>query len=413
MNVLQILPRPHYPGMRGFPRHFYFLRELASRHRVTMVTPVAENLPDDAVRSLEALTDSLMLCPVPPAYGNGSGIARRAGKLMARGRQRAETTRRLRAAVRQLKSRIDFDVVLFHGRHAQGVLDECRAVPTVVDFCDTNSVRLRQRVRESRGSEKARQTARWLRMMQLERGLKKRSPHLVFISERDRIAAGADPRSARVIPNGVDLEQWRPTDKKPTPHRIAFTGVMDYPPNADAAHFLIEAVLPRVRAHFPCAEVRIVGRDPRPDLVALGQRPGVEVTGTVPEVKSYLEGASIFVAPVRFASGLQNKVLEAMAVARPVVTTGVVAAGFTQSGRADPPLLVADTADTMAAHICELMSNQPLRVRLGREGLKFVVDHFSWRSSGVALEEILGTAVASGRAAHSRSPSLATDRVPV
>jgi len=174
---------------------------------------------------------------------------------------------------------------------------------------------------------------------------------------------------------------------------------MNYPPNVDAAVFLLDKILPLVRRILPNLEVLIVGRDPSPEIVNMAQRyPDVTVTGAVDDVRPYLERADVFVAALRFASGVQNKVLEAMSMEVPVVTTPVVAAGLSMDG-VEPQLIVCVNAEEIAAGITKLMAHTEERARLSAEGRRFVEAHCSWSRSAQILEELCITATeqASGR----------------
>src|SRR5258708_6427204 len=190
------------------------------------------------------------------------------------------------------------------------------------------------------------------------------------------------------LPQGVDNNYWRRSFPPSGRNCIAFSGVMSYPPNADAAAFLLNKILPLVRQVFPKLEVLIVGRDPSPELVSVARRyPDVTVTGTVDDVRPYLERADVFVAALRFASGVQNKVLEAMAMEVPVVTTPVVAAGL-RVDAVEPQLVIGHTAEEIAAGIVRLLSNAAERARFATEGRRFVEAHCSWSYSAEKLEKL-------------------------
>jgi glycosyltransferase involved in cell wall biosynthesis len=171
---------------------------------------------------------------------------------------------------------------------------------------------------------------------------------------------------------------------------------MNYSPNADAAMFLIKHVLPIVRKTISTLEVIIPGRDPSPDLLTVAKAyPDTTVTGAVPDIRPYLERADVFVAPLRMASGVQNKVLEAMAMEVPVVTTPVVAEGLRTDG-IEPPLLIGNDAKEIAECIIRILRRPQERTRLSIEGRRFVMAHHSWSTSVDKLEELCFTAYMSG-----------------
>ncbi|HVQ13323.1 MAG TPA: glycosyltransferase, partial [Vicinamibacterales bacterium] len=207
-------------------------------------------------------------------------------------------------------------------------------------------------------------------------------------SRRDRDAAVGLARRGTIIPNGCDTAYWSRRGGE-RGQRIVFTGVLDYAPNADAARYLLSTIVPLVRQDIPNLEVIIAGRNPSPDVLALArQTTGVTVTGSVPDLRPYLESAAAFVAPLRFASGMQNKILEAMAMELPVVTTPVAAEGFKVDGDEEPPLLVGRHAHELAAHITRVMRDPGTAQRLGAEGRRYVNQHCDWERSTHMLDEL-------------------------
>jgi hypothetical protein len=232
----------------------------------------------------------------------------------------------------------------------------------------------------------------FVRVRRVEQRLIADAAHLVFASARDRdvlvpAAHGARCRTA-IVPNGVDTEFWA----RSAPllgDAIVFTGVMRYPPNEDAAVHLITDVLPLVRQQEPGVPCLVVGRDPTPRLLEVARRASVTVTGYVDDVRPWLERAAVFAAPLRQGAGIQNKVLEAMAMGVPVVASPLAADGVrTQSGGI-PPVAVAATAVETARAIVERIRT----ARAGRPpdeaGRGYVVDNFSWQRSGRLINEVL------------------------
>jgi glycosyltransferase involved in cell wall biosynthesis len=169
---------------------------------------------------------------------------------------------------------------------------------------------------------------------------------------------------------------------------------MNYAPNEDAALHLIDGILPRVRRSIPDAELLVVGRDPTPALLERSRRlPGVTVTGFVEDLRPYLERAAVCAAPLRFGAGVQNKILEAMAMEVPVATTSIAAAGLRVDGAGEPPLCVADDEERFAASLVRLLQDPEERARLAREGRRFVEDHFVWARQAEELEKLCHEAV--------------------
>lgn len=306
------------------------------------------------------------------------------------------TTRRavkqMERTVHSLLDQQSFDLVLFHGREALPVLDGIK-VPIVVECGDTNCTRILQQMRQARLLLRPRLFFHYVMERRLEEKLARKTPYRFFISTRDRMNLLGPYDQSEIVPQGVDYDYWKRSLPSSGRNCIVFSGVMSYPPNADAATFLLEEILPIIRRVVSKLEVLIVGRDPPPALVSMAQcHPDVTVTGTVDDVRPYLERADIFVAPLRFASGVQNKVLEAMSMEVPVVTTPVVAAGLCMDS-VRPHLIVGQSANELADGIIGLLANADKRVQLSIEGRRFVEAHCSWSYSAGKLEELCLAAV--------------------
>ena len=387
MRILYVLQRIRHPALRGELRHYHFLRRLASRHAITLVSLAECEVPPEALTELSGYAERFVLVdglPPPRPTREAGGLA----ELGWRARKRWRTRRsllELRRVVQELLAREPFDVMLLAGINLFGLIDGRNGVPMVLDWCDADSLRLRQGLRYASVLEWPWRMLRYGQVRRTERLLRGAS-HVAFISPRDRDAAHGPDSRAAVVPNGVDVAFWQRRGR-PVPGRIVFTGVLDYPPNDDAARYLIEEVAPRVRRRVPGLEVVIAGRSPSAALAAAAARaPGVTVTGDVPDLRPYLDSATVFVAPLRFASGMQNKLLEAMAMELPVVTTPVAADGLRLDPNADPPVRVGRDADQIATHVVDLLVDPPLAQRLGADGRRYVSQYCDWDRSADMLD---------------------------
>jgi sugar transferase (PEP-CTERM/EpsH1 system associated) len=200
------------------------------------------------------------------------------------------------------------------------------------------------------------------------------------------------------VNNGVDTDYFSPDRPYANPFAagaipIVFTGAMDYWPNIDAVQFFARSVLPLLRDSCPGATFWIVGSSPARAVLELKSVPGVVVTGRVPDVRPYLAHAAAVVAPLRIARGVQNKVLEAMAMARPVVASSQAAEGIDAVPGRD--ILVADTPDAMARHLIAVAREGAQR-QLGPHGRSYVLATYDWQKSLYKLDVILDGGVGSG-----------------
>ena len=225
-------------------------------------------------------------------------------------------------------------------------------------------------------------------------------------SERAALLALADAGAAarvRVLPNGVDLDYFKPAETARDPATLVFVGRMAYHANLAAARLLITELLPRLWTRRPQTRLLVVGDDPPDGLRALAARHGsrVEVTGYVADVRPYLARATLAVVPLPYAVGIQNKVLEAMAMATPVVATPAACGGLLAA--AGEHLLVAAEVDGLAAAVERLLEDRELANRLGCAGRRYVEAHHDWQEVGGDLEDIYRDAVAEYGAARSHA----------
>jgi sugar transferase (PEP-CTERM/EpsH1 system associated) len=189
-----------------------------------------------------------------------------------------------------------------------------------------------------------------------------------------------------VVPNGVDLELFRNSaETQPQPRTVVFNGVLDYRPNFDAALFLVNEVWPHIRLACPDARLTIVGRTRRADVRALRQ-PGVMIVGEVPDVRPYLTDAAVVVVPIRMGGGTRLKIVEALALAKPVVSTSVGAEGI--AVQHESHLLIADEPQAFAANVLRLFADAELGLLLGSRGRQLVEERYSWDDAGARLLEL-------------------------
>jgi polysaccharide biosynthesis protein PslH len=390
MKIVWIYPELPYPLTSGFLRGFHLLRILGQSHAITFLSLTSQTrVPPETIQVLKAYADRIEVfnkCTSP-----GSRWLRISGRIPVVGGQLQEywntrsAVERMRKALHNLLREQSFDVVLFHGREALPVLEGVE-IPIVVDCGDTNSTRILQEMRGVRLARRAKLFFHYVKERGLEERLARKTPYRCFISTRDRENLLGSSDRSEIVPQGVDDKYWKRRFPPSGRNCIAFSGVLNYPPNADAALFLMDKILPLVRRKFQRLEVLIVGRDPTMELVnAARHYADVTVTGAVADVRPYLERADIFVAALRFASGVQNKVLEAMAMEVPVVTTPVVAAGLCVDG-IEPPLVIGLNDEEIADGIIRLLIHPEKRASLSAAGRRFVEAHCSWSHSAERLE---------------------------
>ena len=399
MRLLYVTGGFPWPLTSGYLRHYFLIRELAARHDLTLLSLVgADHMPEH----VEALAEVTTGVHTFPTTSRSRSKMRKAGarlRSLTPGARAGDPAHRLGRKAAELLAAERHDAVVFSGKRTGPALAFLGDLPVVTDLCDATSARIRGSLRHLGPVELPAALLDLVQVSRVERRLVERSGHVLFASQRDLEAVlGTGPApAATVVPNGVDTGYWQRDGASLGTDSVVFTGAMDYAPNEDAARFLIAEVMPLVRQARPAARCSIVGRSPRPALVAAGEAAagdGVTVTGAVPDVRPHLARASVFVAPLRFGAGIQNKVLDAMAMEVPVVASPLAAEGLRAQDGALPPLQVAEGPVALAERIVVALDAARLDPTPDRRARRYVETHFSWKRSGELIAHVLDDAVA-------------------
>lgn len=399
MRVLYLCHRPPYPPDKGEKiRAFHQIRALSRRHQVHLLALADGEVP--GLAPLQELCDRVEIFPIQrsSAYARAVLGVFRPRPLTLSFFDSAEMEQRAEELARTER----FDLVVVYSssmaRYAEPFIRT--GVPAVLDMVDVDSAKWGQYARFASLALRPVYALEARRMQAYEASLAGRFERIVLATGNEtrllkELAPGA---RAATIPNGVDLDFFRPLNLSKTPHpTIVFTGQMDYFANVDGVvHFSRES-LPRLRQRFPDLEFLIVGRSPSPAVRALGELPGVHVTGAVGDVRPFLDRAWAFVAPLRIAQGVQNKILEAMAMDLPVVCTDKVFAGLSEGGfRHGRDLLAAATGEELEGCLVSLLEDAGARARLAECARQRLGVSYRWGTSMERFEEILVSAAASG-----------------
>lgn len=272
------------------------------------------------------------------------------------------------------------------------------AVPLVMDFVDVDSAKWAAYA-ETASAPKAmvfRREAETLRAYEAEVARRARVNVITAPREKqllDAIAPGAD---VRVLANGVDTDYFAPRGEgAPGAPSVVFFGAMDYAANVEAAVWLVARVLPRLRARYGDFRVTLAGSRPDPAVQRLAQTPGVSVTGYVADIRPYVQGAAVCAIPLRVARGVQNKVLEAMAMGVPVVASPAAAEGI--AATPDESIAVApvdDDGEAFAAAIVQLIDDTVKASAMARAARAVVLEGYGWQPQADALYALLREAAA-------------------
>lgn len=376
MNLLFLTSRLPYPPDRGDRmRVFNMLKHLSAEHEITLVTFVADRDELVHLAELESVTTAVHWIPQSRARSALTvGVnAWRDQPLQALYYRSGKMARLLD----QLLANQLFDAVVCHLFRMAPYLADRRDLYRIVDLTDLISREIAAARPYRSPLWRAIYRLELPRIERCERQVARQFNEVWLISDAERaaLATAVPEANLHTIPNGVALMD--PPQTEPAAPVLTFVGHLDVFHNVDAARWLATEILPRVQTAVPAATLRIVGAGRGAGVADLAALPGVGIDGFVPDMGAVLRAAAVSVAPLRFAAGVQNKVLEAMAAGRPVVTTPMVNAGIGAVDGRD--LLVGSDADQIAAHIVDLLRDADKRKRVGAHGRGFVQTHFSWQ----------------------------------
>lgn len=393
--LLLLIHRLPFPPNKGDKvRSYRILRHLAERYRIFLATFVDDPADWPHVATVEAWCAGLCVRPIRPRWARLAslrGLAAGEALTLPYYRDRA-LGHWVRTVVRDHAIR---QAVVFSGAMAQyleGLRLDCR----VVDFCDVDSEKWAQYAPTKPWPLSGLYAREGRKLLAFERRVAAHSQASLFVTRAEaelfRQRAPEVASRVAVMENGVDSSYFSPDALAPSPYPaggpvIVFTGAMDYWPNVDAVCWFAHDILPRVRQTWPGMRFWIVGMNPSAEVRALAKPGEIEVTGTVPDVRPYLGHADAVVAPLRIARGIQNKVLEAMAMGRPVVAHPACLQGL--SAEQGEEVLAAASADEFV---------QALQIALGPRGSEIgmaararVKLRYSWTRQLAALDRALGT----------------------
>jgi polysaccharide biosynthesis protein PslH len=382
-NLLYLVHRLPYPPNKGDKvRSFHLMKHLARHHRLylgTFIDDPADAVWLDEVRGYCAAMHVASLSPRLAKLRSLRGLA--SGEALSLPYYRDAG---LREWVTRTCADVPIDAAVVFSSVMADYVPDLRRLPTLVDFVDMDSAKWRQYAGTHRWPFNWLYRREGERLLAFERAVAAQAKHSFFVTpaECDLFLTSAPECGGKVdaMCNGVNAEFFTPDHPFSSPYPageipVVFTGAMDYWPNVDAAVWFAGEVMPLLRQRHPSLRFYIVGRSPDPAVQALAGE-GVVVTGTVDDVRPWLTHADVVVAPLRIARGIQNKVLEAMAMARPVVASTACAGPIAaELGR---ELLVAETATDYVGQIESLLADPACAANIGVAARRCVLASYSW-----------------------------------
>ncbi len=393
-DILFLAHRIPYPPSKGDKiRAWHILQHLAQTRRVHLGCFVDDQNDWAHVPFLKKLGGESCFVPL------------RTGQALARS-LRALTTeqpltlpyyhdRRMARWVRRLRRDRSMTVFAYSSSMAQYAMDDCGS-PRIIDFVDVDSQKWRDYSRRKRWPMSAVYRREGDALLAAERKIAREFDASIFVSDAEaalfRTLAPESSERIFAVSIGVDWRHFSPEREYPDPYAgaghstVCFTGMMDYWPNVDAVTWFVRSVLPQIRCSRPSAMFWIVGANPSRAVRKLASEPGVVVTGRVPDTRPYLAHATAVVAPLRIARGVQSKVLEAMAMGRPVIASDRAFEGLrVEAGR---DLIVAQTAEEFI-HWLEQTWDYRLAQTLGDRARQTVCSRYDWPEQLTRLESII------------------------
>lgn len=298
---------------------------------------------------------------------------------------------RLQAVVDHKLQNESFDAIMVYCSSMAQYVEQVNTIPKLIDFVDVDSEKW------SQYSTYARFPMRYLyllesrRLRRYEALLAETFQHCIFVSKKeadDFIRLVCTSPTVTSIPNGVDGALFQPSSEPYDRQSLVFTGAMDYFANVEAVLYFVSEIFPIIQKTVPDVKFYVVGSNPAKELCRLAKTdPHIIVTGSVDSVQPYVVKSAVLVAPMRIARGVQNKILEAMAMGVPVVTTSLGFEGIAATPNKD--IFIEDLSERFANKVLELMLDDRLRMELSENSRKTVEANYDWSKNLSKLEDIL------------------------
>ena len=371
---------PHLGRHAGAGRMFQLLKRMAARYRITLLSFLEFDEEREFLPDLEALCERVIAMRRSPPHR---------WQLFAYEPFDEFKTPEMRAALEEVLEESDFDLVQLEYSQMGYYADRAYGIPTVVTKHEVDFAACARRARSESGPlRKVRWFYNYLQVLAREVQLLREVDAVVCMTDPDAVELRKFFRAApvHVINTGVDLEYFSPPPSPATAPEMVFVGAFQHHPNVDAMVHFCRDILPLIREQVPEARLTIVGSSPPPAIAGLADLSGVEVTGSVPDIRPCMARASVYVVPLRLGVGIRGKILEAWAMAMPVVATPVACAGlqFEHNGN----LLLAESPHLFAAAAVSLLRDTARRHRLGREGRRTAEARYGWETAAARLSRL-------------------------
>ena len=390
MKILFLSPTVPFPLTDGGRiRVFNLLKQIATKNSVTLLALETQPPDTEGIAQLQQLGIQVHLVPNAPTLPPVSFGTLLKGFL----RQQPITVARYdlpayRQKFKELLATETFDLVHYEMFHTAQFYTETH-LPGVLSQQNVDSEIWRRLCGET--ANPFYKFAYWTQQLAFQRYERVLSPKFDAVTCTSDIDAAVFQQHCaedliEIIPNGVDVGHYQPDFASEVPAHLIYIGSMDWYPNEDAVGFFADEVLPRIQERVPDVRFSIVGGNPSARVQKLAERKGIVVTGRVPEIKPYFAEATVFVVPLRIGSGTRLKILEALAMGKAIVSTSVGAEGLDLKDGEE--IFIADAPIAFADAVTRLLTDAPLRRRMGEKGRARVERDYDWQSIGEKLHTL-------------------------
>ncbi len=389
MNILYLCHRFPFPPKRGGKiRPFNMIRHLtASGHAVTVCSLLRSDAEAAEGQGIAAHCAAFATGRVREPMQMARMVARL--PLTTPSSMGYFYSPELASRVRDLLATQRWDLIFVHCSSVAQYVAGVRGIPKILDFGDMDSQKWLEYANYKPWPLSWGYTLEGTKMLWAEKRLARRFDLCTATTraERETLDSYGTGAATDWFPNGVDADFFSPDDTPHEPDTVSFIGRMDYYPNQECMLRFCRDVWPQLLARRPAMKLLIIGADPSAEILRLADLPGVTVTGSVPDVRPHVRRSALMVAPLAIARGTQNKILEAMSMGIPVVTSRVAAGGV--DAEPEKHLLVADGAAEITAAILRITENPAERERLAAAGRQRMLSHHAWRRSMQRMDETI------------------------
>ncbi len=386
MKIFVLLSRVPYPIEKGDKlRAFHHIRCLAQNHEIVLCALSDSSVHPEALNILGEICKAVHIIPIKPAgmiwnllkaFVNGNPL--QVGYFY-----RSSAQARISELIKQHKPDHIFCQLIRVSEYVKEL-----PIPKTLDYQDIFSMGAKRQAETAPFWKRPFLLLEYRRLLNYEKSIFDKFDHKCIISAPDReLLSHPNRNKVVIIPNGVDHDFFQPL-ARPKKFDIVFTGNMGYPPNIDAAHFIAKDIFPLVLKKIPTATLLIAGANPHASVKSL-QSANINVSGWMPDIRESYATSRIFIAPMCIGTGLQNKLLEAMSMKLPCITSPL--ANQALGAAVNQEILVGISAEQYAGHIIGLLQDESKASDLAENGFRFVKQNFSWEKSAAMIEKLFNT----------------------